>query len=138
MGSTRVSCTALAGDPNDFLSATHCWINDIEARHNVAYVLDPGDTLALGDQSKQYGIEFEARSADSPMLQMMMQVCCSFVIRCCTMSYIHRVWYAATTSSRHWKTLRKNVLLLDIITSFVNRIRAIPLYDAAAVEQRAY
>lgn len=40
-----MSCTALAGNPDDFLSATHCWINDSEARPNVAYVLDPGDTL---------------------------------------------------------------------------------------------
>lgn len=63
----------------------------------MAYVLDPGDTLAFGDQAKQYAIEFEARGSDSPMLQMLMQVGAAKERRCLfDMSRCAARWVAVT------------------------------------------
>lgn len=64
------------GDPDDFLSTTYCWVNDNECRHGVAYVLDPGDTVAFGTLEQRYTVQFEAKNNESAMMQMMMQVCC--------------------------------------------------------------
>lgn len=41
-------CAALAGDPDDFLCSTFTWLNGNELRRGVAYLVNPGSTLAFG------------------------------------------------------------------------------------------
>lgn len=42
-------CAALAGDPDDFLCSTFTWLNGSELRRGVAYLVNPGSTIAFGN-----------------------------------------------------------------------------------------
>ncbi|KAA6425567.1 MAG: hypothetical protein FRX49_04464 [Trebouxia sp. A1-2] len=55
----RLYCSALVGDPDNFLDETRTWLNDTELRP--------------GDQSEQYIVNFEEKSGPDPIGDMLMK-----------------------------------------------------------------
>ncbi|DBB01864.1 TPA: hypothetical protein ACH3X1_000470 [Trebouxia sp. C0004] len=45
----RLYCSALVGDPDNFLDETRTWLNDSELRPGCSYLLTPGAKLAFGN-----------------------------------------------------------------------------------------
>ncbi|DBA66928.1 TPA: hypothetical protein ACH3X2_002044 [Trebouxia sp. C0005] len=69
----RLYCSALVGDPDNFLDETRTWLNDTELRPGCSYLLTPGAKLAFGDQSEQYIVNFEEKSGPDPIGDMLMK-----------------------------------------------------------------
>lgn len=69
----RLYCSALVGDPDNFLDETRTWLNDSELRPGCSYLLTPGAKLAFGDKSAQYTVNFEEKSGPDPIGDMLMK-----------------------------------------------------------------
>lgn len=69
----RVYCTALAGDPDDFLCSTFTWLNGNELRRGVAYLVQPGSKISFGNSDNAITVDFEEQSGVSPALEMVMK-----------------------------------------------------------------
>lgn len=69
----RLYCSALVGDPDNFLDETRTWLNDSELRPGCSYLLSPGAKLAFGDKSEQYVVNFEEKSGPDPIGDMLMK-----------------------------------------------------------------
>ncbi|PSC71612.1 hypothetical protein C2E20_5080 [Micractinium conductrix] len=70
--SGRLFCTALAADPDALLAPTHCWLDGVELRPGVNYLVAPGAQLAVGTQGTTIACRFE-EGGSSAMAEMMMQ-----------------------------------------------------------------
>lgn len=69
----RLYCSALVGDPDNFLDETRTWLNDSELRPGCSYLLTPGAKLAFGDKSEQYIVNFEEKSGPDPIGDMLLK-----------------------------------------------------------------
>lgn len=60
----RLFCSAIAPcDADDLLAPTGVWLNGVELRSNVSYMVAPGNELSFGEKCNAYVAEFDA--ADS-------------------------------------------------------------------------
>jgi len=69
----RLYCTALVGDPDNFMDDTFTWLNDSEIRPGCSYLLTPGAKLAFGEQDHQYTLQFDEKSGPDPLGDMLMK-----------------------------------------------------------------
>eukprot|EP00877_Chromochloris_zofingiensis_P003802 jgi/Chrzof1/13422/Cz07g32130.t1 len=67
----QVYAKALVGE--SVFDKTYSWIDGVEMRPNVSYILASQSQLAFGSQSEIYTIQFEEPSGANPLLEMMMQ-----------------------------------------------------------------
>ncbi|KAL4443014.1 hypothetical protein ABPG77_008505 [Micractinium sp. CCAP 211/92] len=70
--SGRLFCTALAADPDLLLAPTHCWLDGVELRPGVNYMVAPGARIGVGSQDACLTCTFE-ESGSSAMAELMMK-----------------------------------------------------------------
>lgn len=68
----RLYCTALGGDPDLLLSPTACWMDGVELRPGVSYMVAPGTHIAIGSQGNSITCTFE-ETGSSAMAEMLLK-----------------------------------------------------------------
>ncbi|EFN58546.1 hypothetical protein CHLNCDRAFT_140654 [Chlorella variabilis] len=68
----RLFCTATSGDPDILLAPTHCWLDGVELRPGVSYMVAPGARIAVGSQDTCLTCKFE-EGGSSAMTEMLMK-----------------------------------------------------------------
>ncbi|KAL4457751.1 hypothetical protein ABPG75_012616 [Micractinium tetrahymenae] len=68
----RLFCTALAGDPDLLLAPTHCWLDGVELRPGVSYMVAPGARIGLGAPDTCLTCSFE-EGGSSAVAEMMLK-----------------------------------------------------------------
>lgn len=62
------------GDPENFFSPTNVWLEGNEIRPNIAYLISPGGTIAVGTPDNTLTVDFEGNmSQGNSMIKMMME-----------------------------------------------------------------
>ncbi|PRW56301.1 hypothetical protein C2E21_5063 [Chlorella sorokiniana] len=68
----RLFCTALSADPDLLLAPTNCWLDGVELRPGVSYMVAPGARLAVGTQDNSLAFAFQ-EGGSSAMTEMLMK-----------------------------------------------------------------
>lgn len=68
----RLFCTALAADTDALLAPTHCWMDGVELRPGVGYMVAPGTRIGVGSQQNCVECSFE-EGGSSAIAEMLLQ-----------------------------------------------------------------
>lgn len=69
----RLFCTTLSADPDMLLAPTNCWLDGVELRPGVSYMVAPGARLAVGSQDNSLTCSFQ-EGGSSAMTELLMKV----------------------------------------------------------------